>query len=275
MTTNRFAKSALTMFLAAMILMSYQTAFAIQTNACCENYTTVAGNATFLVYENGRILGALSPTEDIPNVQYQETTYTSPVWICRGESLRVHAWTRVTLDDMLHVVHGGTSMYVTIVITDKETVEHIIGCEATTEAIIDATIYSPNVCSPYVWAAHIFFPRKLREWQVGTIYFADGSALALWCGDWNGDGAQELGYTPLVREENCAGCTCGKCNCKTDGVCHCTCTTCKCNKPETPKPAPKKQTKTKCCQSGLKVNLNLCMSVKLCVSVGVGGGCRK
>lgn len=271
MTIHRFAKSALAMFLMAMILMSCQMAFAVQTNAHCENYITVSGDATFLVYENGRILGALSPTEDIPVVPYQETTHAYPVWIRQNEALRAHAWTRVTLDEDFYVIHGGTNMHVTIVITDKETVESIIGCEAATEAIIDATIYSPDVCSPSACAAHMFFPRKLREWQVGTIYFANGSALGLWCGDWDGDGVKELGYVPLVREENCPGCTCGKCNCKSDGECHCTCTTCQCKKPETPKPTPKKQTKTKCCQSGLKINLSLCMSVKMCVSVGVSG----
>lgn len=262
--------------LTVLILMTTQTALAIKGASNCLYEYGETGEAIFLLYENGRIHGALSPTEELQTVAAQRTACTSPAWIQGREALRCHAWAKVRLDENLKIIEGGTKLTVTILITDLAAVQDILGETFTVADIVDATIYSPDLCAPMPRAAHMFLSPRVREKSVGVIVFANGAELAIWCGDWDGDGARDLGFVALVREStSCAGCTCGKCNCKNGGTCSCTCSTCKCKKTTTTC-QPKQQTCQKStggCKKSVSVSLKVCVGISL--DINLGGGCCK
>lgn len=259
-----------TIILTIMLLLSITTAQAIRGESLCEG--AITGEAVFLLDNSGRILGALAPDEDQLTLRsFQHSARTSPIRIREDQCLRWHAWTPVRLDDQRRVIDGGTTLTIAVQLSDPETVLSIAG-ELTAAAIIDATIYSPNLCAETPRAAHIFLPAKARERQVGKIIFRDGAVLALYVGDFDGDGSPDLGFRALVLAVS-DGCHCGdKCSCK-PGECKCG-DDCKC-KCKTPAPKPKKPAVKKTCE---KCGCFVCccrpaITLKICFSLSIKPGC--
>lgn len=245
-------KKAILCAIALTLILTCSTAGAIKGASNCTYEYIESGTATFVLYENARIIGALSPDEDTPTVAIQHACTASPAWIQSQQALRVHCWAKVRLDEELRIVEGGTKLNITILLTDRAAVEAIAG-ELTVENIIDATVYSPNLCAGTPKAAHMFLKPLNRERQVGVIIFASGAELALWMGDFDGDGERDLGFVALVREVE------------------------KPKPAETPKPTatPCQQTQGKsCCRKTVSISLQVCVKVCVSVNVGIGGCCK-
>ena len=234
------------------------TTFAIKGTDSCNYDFIETGQACFLLYQNGRLFGAISPDEDMGTTAMQTTSYLSPAWIREGCSLRRHNWTQVKLDENHKIACGGINLRVTIILTDVLAVQSVVE-DMTVANIIDATIYSPNISYPTPKAAHMFLTNRNRDRQVGEVIFANGTVLALYIGDFDGDGAPDLGFKPLVLSSPEENDTCPDCGCKCTDACKCTCTckTCNCQPPVAPKP----KSKPKC----TKVITTL--SVKFCVQL--------
>lgn len=240
---KKLIRTGIALTLAILTLLTTTGAQAIKGASDCAYDYRETGEAVFLLDTDGRMLGALTPDEDMSTLRIQKCAKTSPMRIREAQCLRRHNWARVELDENLRVVAGGTSLTVTVLLYSAEEVAAIIGQPVTVAAVIDSTIYSPNLCSPAPKAAHMFIPAKSRDKEVGRVYFANGAALAIYSGDFDGDGALDLGFRALIlsvsEEETCATCHQKECTCKS-----CSCQVCKDKGCACQKTCTKKTTKT-------------------------------
>ena len=188
------------------------TAFAVNRadKACEEIQYRETSAVDFLLDNNGKIAGALKPNEKQNKLNFQSNYKKAPIGLEDGMAIRRHAYIRVELDDEMMVLAGGTRLDVTITLTNLELVEQVLGEEASNEAIIDATIYCPNLTCANNYAAHIFLGQNSNRIQVGSVSFANGRCLALYVGDFYGDGCLVLGFRakPVEPEPECNVCEC-------------------------------------------------------------------
>ena len=101
-------------------------------------------------------------------------------------------------------------------------------------------------------AAHMFMPPRVREKQVGSVVFGSGAELAIWCGDWDGDGLRELGFVAMIREVPAEDPP---------------------QKTTATQPQPGcQQSKGGCKQKGISISLKVCAGI--CLDISLGGGCK-
>ena len=155
------------------------------------------GYATFILDNNGKICGALKPCEELKKLGFQHYKNCSPRGLEDGKALRRRAFAKVVLDDGYYVEKGGTELEVTIILTDVDLVEEVVG-DLSVESIIDATIYAPCLTSGTTYATHMFLPANSGRQRVGTVIFASGKCLALYVGNFDCDCDLELGFTAVA-----------------------------------------------------------------------------
>ncbi len=198
-------KRLLVIFLGVLLVLAcFGTAYAITGNDCEREDVEFqeSGTAVFILDNAGKICGTLKPCEDIGKLGFQHSNKSNPQGLEDGKAIRRRKLARVRLDEELQVIKGGTALNITVILTDMETVEEIVGEELTVQNIIDATIYSPNLaCDSNTVAAHIFLTRKTNRFQVGTVKFCNGKCLKLYAGNFDCDCDLELGFTAVALEE--------------------------------------------------------------------------
>ena len=174
-------------------------------NYDCDNVEyKETGIATFLMDNAGRLSGVLKPQEDIKKLGFQTPKRNVPKDLEDGKAIRRHAYVRVCLNDELKVIKGGKDVKATLILTNLKLVESLLGENFSIRDVVDATIYSPDICSCKPHAAHMFLPQNSGRENVGKIIFECGGYLDLYVGDFDKDCELELGFRAVaVKGESC------------------------------------------------------------------------
>jgi len=177
------------------------TAFAISGASNLNgNYEyVVEGKGRLILDDGGKIVGTIKPDEDIKKLGFQDNAKKKIKGIEDGLAIRRRALAKVKLDVKYQIIKGAKEVNLTAYISDIELVRRVIGKEEPSASeILDATVYSPNICCGNVYAGHIFLTKETGRVEVGKIVFGCGQCLILYAGDFDGDCNPELGFRPVV-----------------------------------------------------------------------------
>ncbi len=155
--------------------------------------------ATFILDDARKICGVLRPNEELKKVGFQSPSNGVPRGLEDGKAIRRRVFARVNLDDDFRISKGGKNLEVTVTLIDYDLVEEIVG-DVTVQNIIDATIYSPDICSCKPHAAHIFLNVNTGRVKVGWVTFKCGKILDLYAGHFFDDCSMQLGFTAKAVE---------------------------------------------------------------------------
>ena len=196
-------------FILALSLCAQAFAISGSTEYNCEAEYVETGVATFLLDSNGRIAGVLKPNEELKKLGFQNAKRILKKNLEDGKAIRRRAYVRISLDEDLKVIKGGKDLEITLILTNYELVESLLGEDFLIDDVIDATIYSPDACSCKPHGAHIFLPQGSGREKVGKIIFKCGGCLDLYVGDFDGDCELEFGFRAVALpapEEEVPGC---------------------------------------------------------------------
>lgn len=155
------------------------------------------GSAWFALTSENRVIGKISPFENQPILPAcpPQKPYIGG---CMDNGLIREKGSMTTMTDLNGAVFGLKSVHVSIQIQKEyiSLVESIVHSrlevdEITANSIIAATMWwqETTVC-------HIFFLPSASRVPVGTVTVNNGKAvIALFVGDWTGDGIPEIGFT--------------------------------------------------------------------------------